>query len=67
MDTITLEQKINTLPENLKQEAILFLDFLLFKSNFDKSFQNREPGFMKGKISISDDFNEPLEEFLEYM
>ncbi|MFZ4556374.1 MAG: type II toxin-antitoxin system Phd/YefM family antitoxin [Pseudanabaena sp.] len=29
--------------------------------------QNRKPGSAKGLIWISDDFDEPLEEFKEYM
>jgi len=29
--------------------------------------KNRKPGSAKGLISISDDFDEPLEEFKEYM
>jgi antitoxin (DNA-binding transcriptional repressor) of toxin-antitoxin stability system len=29
--------------------------------------KNRKPGSAKGLISISDDFDEPLEDFKEYM
>ena len=63
MEIDALEYKIEMLPDDLKSEASLFIDFLLLKTNSKKSKKQRIPGFLKGKISMSDDFDEPLEEF----
>ena len=63
----TLIEKVNLLPDCLKSDVSLFVDFLLFKSNKELTKLPRKPGFLKGKISITDDFDEPLEEFREYM
>jgi hypothetical protein len=67
MNAETLEYKIKLLPDNLKDDVNLFIDFVLYKSNQHKKKVKREPGFMKGKIIMSDDFDEPLEDFKEYM
>lgn len=67
MNTQTLENKIELLPYELKYEAELFIDFLIFKSKDNPNKIKRFPGFLKGKISISDDFDEPLECFKDYM
>ena len=67
MNAETLEYKIKLLPDNLKEDVSLFIDFVLYKSNQPLKKEKREPGFMKGKIIMSDDFDEPLEDFKEYM
>ena len=67
MVTTVLERKVKQLPFEAHQEVSEYLDFLLFK------YQDRKPvkpyaGCMKGTfIWMSDDFNEPLEDFKDYM
>ena len=67
MRSISLYTKINSLPENLKVEANDFIDFLITKKNSSKIKKSRKAGFRKGQIELSTDFNEPLEDFKEYM
>ena len=67
MGSISLYTKINSLPENLRKEANDFIDFLLQKSKKIKKSKNRKAGFLKGKIEMSSDFDEPLDDFKEYM
>lgn len=61
METLTLEDKITKLPQDMKTEAELFIDFLLYRSQNRSNVKKRVPGFYNGKISMSDDFDEPLE------
>jgi hypothetical protein len=67
MTTISLYTKISSLPENLRIEANDFIDFLVSKKKSSRSKKIRKAGFLKGKIEISHDFNEPLDDFKEYM
>ncbi len=62
----TINKKIGLLPEKFKKEAELFIDELLDKAANSKEKPNRDSGFLKGKIFITDDFDEPLDEFKEY-
>jgi len=68
MDTsVALHNKIELLPPNLRMEALLFVDFLIEKSR--KNTQKiRKFGSAKGKIHMSEDFDEPLTDlFKDYM
>ena len=64
--------KIQLLPDSLKEETLDFIDFLIYKTN-KQSTKNTAGkktsifGCAKGKLVISDDFNEPLDDFKEYM
>ena len=67
MDNIIL-QKYHYLPLELRKEVVDFIDFLTQK------YQQKQPpqrksnfGSAKGLIKMSDDFNEPLDEFKDYM
>jgi len=58
---------LNELPQNALQELYDFAEFLLLKH---KPTEKKHPTFgcMKGMLKyMSDDFNEPLEDFKEYM
>lgn len=59
--------KFSRLPAELKAEAIDFIEFLLSKD--EKSHQPGKPEFGSGKgmFKMKDDFDEPLEDFKEYM
>lgn len=69
MHPISLEKKIKELPEELKSEVMDFVDFLLHKrkSKIQKVENKREFGCAKGEFNMSKDFDEPLEDFKEYM
>ncbi len=65
-----IDYKIQQLSsEQLKQELLSFLDYLLIKQNVDEKSTKRIPKFgcAKGTFKMSDDFDEPLEDFKEYM
>ncbi len=67
MSSYTILSKLDALPDNLKQEVVDFIDFLAAKSGTSKKKNTPQFGSAKGLIKMSPDFDEPLEEFKEYM
>ena len=79
MSTAEIVSQLEELPEEKKQEASDFIAFLLAKTkeekkkadkiSFTKVEGNPDKGFgsLKGKIWMSPDFDEPLEDFKDYM
>ncbi len=72
MENLLLCSKLKQLPENLKSEVLDFIDFLLSKSKASKkssSPKSSSPKFgsAKGMIIMKDDFDEPVDDFKEYM
>ncbi|MFM9837957.1 MAG: DUF2281 domain-containing protein [Cyclobacteriaceae bacterium] len=67
MSTIQLYSRIDSLPADLRKEAEDFIDSLIERTRKEKKPDIRPLGLAKGKISIPDDFDEPLEDFKEYM
>jgi len=66
MDTfIELHQKFEALSPNFRKDALLFIEFLIEKSRKSNQQTNRTFGSAKGKIHMSEDFDEPLTEFFE--
>lgn len=68
----TILQKYNFLPLELRKEVADFIEFLAQKYQQKQTTETppKRPsnfGSAKGLITMSDDFNEPLEEFQEYM
>jgi len=66
----TLIQEIQTLPESLKQEVLHFVQFLKQKQSVEiepEKPRRRKFGSAKGKYTMADDFDAPLEDFAEYM
>ena len=62
--------EINLLPENLKLDVCNYI--LLFKKNVAEknaliSLDKRVFGRTKGKYKLSPDFDEPLDDFKDYM
>jgi len=57
------------LPENLKVEVLHYVEFLRNKYNEKSSekSQKRKFGSSEGKYKISADFNNPLDDFKDYM
>lgn len=67
MEAIVLERKVKQLPFEARQEVSDFLDFLLHKYS-DSKPAKPYAGCMKGTFTwISNDFNEPLDDFNNYM
>lgn len=65
-----LHFKFNALPEKLKSEVLDFIDFLLVKERKikgDKKQKMPKFGSCKGMFEMSPDFDEPLEDFKDYM
>ena len=67
MDNNYLYRIIISLPDELKSEVNDFIDFLLTKRIKEKPAQKSMFGIAKGKIRISSDFDEPLDDFKDYM
>lgn len=68
MSDIVLLEKIKSLPEDSKEELYEYLNKLVSKNGVKlKPKGKRGFGSMKGVFKMSDDFDEPLEDFKEYM
>ncbi len=67
MTDTTLKLEINSLPKEMRKEVADFVEFLKTKSKSKPKLKVREFGFAKGKIKLSPDFDEPLEDFNQYM
>jgi hypothetical protein len=67
VDNITLYSKLATLPDDLKAEVADFVDFLATKRK--KTQEKKKPRFGSGKgmFVMKPDFDEPLDDFKEYM
>jgi hypothetical protein len=62
-----LNKEIESLPIELRKEVVDFVDFLKRKYQAQNVLKEREFGYAKGRVRMSKDFDEPLEEFKEYM
>ncbi len=68
MENDYIAEKVAKLPTNLKLQVNDFVDFLLAKSRTDTNKFNKPVfGSGKGMIEMSPDFDEPLEDFKDYM
>ena len=67
VDINHLYKKIASLSDELKSEVENFIDFL--KSKSESKEANHIPKFRSGRglFIIKDDFDEPLDDFKEYM
>ena len=66
----SLISDIKSLPQSMQEEVKDFVGYLKSKLANKKTFETeskREFGAFKGKIKMSEDFDEPLEDFKEYM
>ncbi len=71
----SIEESLKQLPYPLQVEVFHYIEFL--KSNYAKqsieNLEGKQPkkrngfGIWQGKISMSEDFDSPMEEFEEYM
>ena len=74
-----LIQQLSQMPEGMKKELFVFVEYLIFKYKTPPSSataakadgkNGKKPlkaGFLKGTFLLADDFDEPLEDFKEYM
>lgn len=68
-----LVKEAQGLPEELIMNAVTYLRFLKFTmenakpQTLPEKKKKRKAGLLKGLIKISDDFDEPLDDFEEYM
>ena len=67
MSDLQIYTELLSLPENLKEEVKDFIGFLKLKSKSEVRVKERKFGSAKGFFEMSDDFDEPLEDFVEYM
>jgi hypothetical protein len=59
-------KELSTLPEHLKQEPADFIAFLKQKVQTEKK-KKRPFGLAKGKITIKDNFDDPIPGFEPYL
>jgi hypothetical protein len=67
---IALLNKLSSLPEQMKAEVNDFIDFLAEKARKQKAVENKPKakfGSAKGMFKMAPDFDEPLEDFKDYM
>ncbi len=67
MSTTALLTEITALPPELRREVEDFVAFLRTKKQREISITEREFGYAKGQVRLSDDFDAPLDDFNEYM
>jgi len=67
MTNTTLHLEINSLPKELRSEVADFIAFLKKKNKTNAKLKSRQFGFAKGKISLSPDFDEPLDDFKDFI
>ncbi len=73
MSFAALEKKLNSLPQAALAEIFSYVDYIFFKfssNDYDKSVGGKKKGFGCLKdipCKMAPNFDEPLEEFAEYM
>ena len=67
MTDLLIYSKISTLPPNLKKEVSDFVEFLQAKNVNSLQKKKRVFGYAKGSITLKPGFDDPLEDFKEYM
>ncbi len=70
MNNEVIYQEFVSLPESLKKEVKDFIDFLKLKYSLKEDKSNNKErvfGISKGKYKLSSDFDEPLDDFKDYM
>lgn len=69
MSDLNLYMRISTLPNPLKTEILDYMDFLVARRLKRKKTFEKHPkaGCMKGTFIMNPDFDEPLDDFKEYM
>lgn len=68
---LTLFSKIISMPPNLKEEVLKYINYLLFSQDQEitltKTKKTPKAGFSKINFVMTSDFDAPLDDFKEYM
>jgi hypothetical protein len=69
MTDLSLYTKISSLPDSLKSEVIDFIDFISSrrKKAKNKEKKTRTFGYAKDSVTIKPGFDDPIDDFKEYM
>jgi hypothetical protein len=67
MTDLQLHTELSMLPPDLKKEVQHFIEFLKSKTKNENVLKQRKFGSAKGFFEMSKDFDEPLEDFKDYM
>jgi len=67
MTNLQLYDQISSLPANLRQDVLDFVESLKAKAVASRPLKPREFGAAKGFFKMREDFDEPLDDFKEYM
>lgn len=67
MSDAKLYRKISALPEDLKNQVIELVDALEAKSQAKSKTKVRTFGYAKDFFKMSEDFDDPLDDFKEFM
>lgn len=69
MDNLQILEKIKLIPINYQEEVVDFIDFLIEKKakKSNSIYKERPLGLLEGKMKMSNSFDEPLEDFKNYM
>lgn len=67
MTDTSLYTKISTLPQPIQKEVIDYMEFLIQKHKHQSIKIHPKAGCMQGVFKMSTDFNEPIDDFKEYM
>ena len=67
MSTAQLISQFETLPDSLKKKVEDFVTDLVQKQKNKQNTKQRQIGLGKGSFEMSPDFDEPLEDFKDYM
>lgn len=66
MSNIQLYHQIMTLPQEMQHQIADFVEFLKYK-NQNQNPKKRTAGLAKGLVEMTPDFEEPLEDFKDYV
>jgi len=67
MTDLQLYSQISSLPADLKKEVSDFVEFLKQKTKSKAKPKERKFGYAKDFFKMTPDFDEPLEDFKDYM
>lgn len=67
MNDLDIFIKLTSLPKEKKREVEDFIDFLKLKTKQKNTPIIRKGGLAKGLITIKDGFDDPIEDFKDYM
>ena len=62
--------QLSSLPEDVRQQVLDFIEFLMRRKQGDGPPEKGKapvPGLAKGMITVPSDFDAPLDDFKEYM